>query len=193
MDHSVILSLMKNPKGQKGEMMYPVFKNFIMLGKLTYFHFYQGGKENYPLIGDQGATLLVRKLLLLRPPYLYEGDVVVMRHPEIPQSFLVRRLVATEGREMMSTDEKDEPFILKKGHGWFLSENTSLEPKEAYDSRTFGPHPIRSIVGRVIYCMRTAEDHEVVRNNPESQTRDAPVLNMELDIEEMAKFNPARK
>lgn len=36
--------------------------------------------------------------------------------------------------------------------------------QEAYDSRTFGPVSTADIVGRAIYCLRTAVDHGPVRN-----------------------------
>jgi len=36
--------------------------------------------------------------------------------------------------------------------------------KEAYDSRTFGPISMADIVGRAIYCLRTAVDHGPVSN-----------------------------
>lgn len=57
------------------------------------------------------------------------GDVVVFKDPENPESYLVRRLAATEGYEMVSTDDKDEPFTLEKDECWMLADNEKLKPK----------------------------------------------------------------
>lgn len=54
---------------------------------------------------------------------------MVVKEPEKPQNYLVRRLAAVEGYEMLSTDEKDEPFILKKDQCWLLADNEKLKPK----------------------------------------------------------------
>lgn len=54
---------------------------------------------------------------------------MVLRDPEKPRSFLVRRLAATAGYEMASTDEKDEPFTLGKDECWVLADNEKLKPK----------------------------------------------------------------
>ena len=52
-----------------------------------------------------------------------------MKDPEKPDNYLVRRLAAIEGYEMLSTDEKDEPFVLDKDECWVLADNESLKPK----------------------------------------------------------------
>jgi len=60
---------------------------------------------------------------------LYVGDVVVLKNPEKPEDYLVRRLAATEGYEMASTDEKDESFVLEKDQCWVVAENEKLKAK----------------------------------------------------------------
>lgn len=57
------------------------------------------------------------------------GDVVVVKDPEKSDNLLVRRLAAVEGYEMVSKDEKDEPFVLKKDQCWVLADNDTLKPK----------------------------------------------------------------
>ncbi|CAK9140617.1 unnamed protein product [Ilex paraguariensis] len=118
--------------------------------------------------------------------HVFVGDVVVMKNPENSDDYLVRRLAAMEGCELGSTDEKDEPFVLEKDQCWVLTDNENLKPKEASDSRTFGPVSITDIVGRVIYCLRTAVDHGPVQNSYFSMQKDSPVLQIELDVNEMA-------
>lgn len=54
---------------------------------------------------------------------------MVLKDPEKPDNYLVRRLAAIEGYEMLSTDEKDEPFVLDKDECWVLADNESLKPK----------------------------------------------------------------
>ncbi|XP_034692278.1 uncharacterized protein LOC117919253 [Vitis riparia] len=162
-----------------------VWKNLFQ-GKLTYLHWNKGG-EMAPTIGEQGGTLLVRKLPAADPTRVFVGDVVVLKDPEESDNFLVRRLAAVEGYEMGSTDEKDEPFVLEKDQCWVLSDNETLKPKQANDSRIFGPVPMSDIVGRVIYCLRTAVDHGRVQNSHFSMRKDTPVLEIELDVDEMAR------
>lgn len=57
------------------------------------------------------------------------GDVVVMKDPEKSDNYIVRRLAAIEGYEMVSTDEKDEPFVLDKDECWVLADNENMKPK----------------------------------------------------------------
>lgn len=55
--------------------------------------------------------------------------MVVLKDPEDSTNLLVRRLAATEGYEMASTDSKDEPFVLEKDQCWVLADNNNLKPK----------------------------------------------------------------
>ncbi|KAG9145003.1 hypothetical protein Leryth_017461 [Lithospermum erythrorhizon] len=103
------------------------------------------------------------------------------------ENFLVRRLAAVEGDEMISTDEKDEPFVLEKDECWVVADNESIKPEEAKDSRTFGPVSTSSIVGRAIYSLRNAVDHGPINNSETSVLKDTSVLEFELDVDEMVK------
>ncbi|XP_011083030.1 uncharacterized protein LOC105165649 isoform X2 [Sesamum indicum] len=158
----------------------------VFVGRLTFLH-RNKGEEMAPTIGTHGGTLLVRKIPDANPMRVYVGDVVVLKDPMNSDKYLVRRLAAVEGYEMASTDENDEPFVLEKDQCWVLADNENLKPKEAYDSRTFGPVTMSDIVGRVIYCLRNAVDHGPVNNSRFSASQDSPVLEMELDVDEMAK------
>ncbi|XP_048232546.1 uncharacterized protein LOC8275979 isoform X2 [Ricinus communis] len=162
-----------------------VWKNLLQ-GRLTYLH-WNKGQEMAPIIGEQGGTLLVRKLPAANPTHVFVGDVVVVKDPDNTDNFLVRRLAAVEGYEMVSSDEKDEPFVLENDQCWVLADNEKLKPKEANDSRKFGPVPMSGIVGRVIYCLRTAVDHGPVQNSHFSMRKDSPVLEVELDVDEMVR------
>ncbi|XP_008447254.1 uncharacterized protein LOC103489739 isoform X2 [Cucumis melo] len=191
LEFSVSLSW-KNYKGGRitdREVGDAVWKNLLQ-GKLTYLHWIKG-QEMAPTVGEAGGTLLVRKLPDANPTSVYVGDVVVVKEPEKPENYLVRRLAAVEGHEMLSTDEKDQPFTLEKDQCWLLADNEKLKPKEAYDSRTFGPVSMSDIVGRAIYCLRSAVDHGPVQNSNFSMKRDSPILEIELDVDEMAKNHKA--
>ncbi|KAB5568259.1 hypothetical protein DKX38_002052 [Salix brachista] len=213
-DYSLSLSY-KSYKGgiiNSKEVYDTVWKNLFQ-GKLTYLH-WNKGQEMAPTVGEQGGTLLVRKLPSADPMTIsmnvvvhmrgrglavmrkvikrvFVGDVVLLKDPEKSDNFLVRRLAAIEGYEMVSTEEKDDPFVLDKDECWVLADNDKLKPKEANDSRTFGPISISNIVGRVIYCLQTAVDHGPVQNSHFSMRKDSPVLEVELDVEEMAKNHKA--
>ncbi|TKY62356.1 Mitochondrial inner membrane protease subunit 1 [Spatholobus suberectus] len=162
----------------------------ILLRKLTYLYRNEGDQVTPASIG-KGETLLVRKLPIADPKHVSVGDLVVLKNPEKADNYLVRRLTAIEGYEMVSTDDKDEPFVLEKDQCWVEAENKSLKPKEAKDSRSFGPVNITDIVGRVLYRLRTCVDHGCVRNSHSSMLKDWPVLAVELDVEEMSKNHKA--
>ncbi|XP_031474652.1 uncharacterized protein LOC116246887 [Nymphaea colorata] len=165
-----------------------VWKNLLQ-GRLTYLHLNRG-EQMAPTIPGQSGALLVRKLPAVDPTRVFVGDVVVVRDPEKSGHYLVRRLSAIEGYEMVSKDEKETPFILDKDECWVLADNEALNPKEAHDSRTFGPVRIGDIVGRVIYYMQTAVDHGPVQNSHFGMQKDSPVLAVELDVDEMARRMP---
>ncbi|KAL4337077.1 hypothetical protein AHAS_Ahas12G0074100 [Arachis hypogaea] len=191
LEYSVSLSW-KNYKGghiTDREVGDVVWKNFFQ-GKLTYTH-WNKGEEMAPTIAGKAATLLVRKLPNPDPTHVFVGDVVVMKDPQKPDNYLVRRLMAVEGYEMVSTDEKEEPFVLDKDQCWVVADNEKLKAKEANDSRTFGPVQMTDIVGRVIYCLRSAVDHGRVHNSHFGMRKDLPVLEVELDVDEMAKSHKA--
>ncbi|KAL0927711.1 hypothetical protein M5K25_001912 [Dendrobium thyrsiflorum] len=140
------------------------------------------GRENPE---EVSLDIIMKKRSPLRQVFI--GDVVVMKDPEKPNDCIVRRLAAVEGYEMASKNEKDEPFILEKDQCWVLSDDESLKPKEARDSRLFGPVPMSGILGRVIYAMRSAVDHGPVQNSHLAMDKDTSVLSVELDVDEMAK------
>ncbi|KAF5459379.1 hypothetical protein F2P56_023331, partial [Juglans regia] len=125
------------------------------------------------------------------PGYVFTGDVVLLRDPmKSHNNFLVRRLAGIGGyHEMVSKDEKEEPFVLENNQCWVSSDNENLKPEEANDSRNFGPVPLRNIVGRVIYSMRTVGDHGPVQNSNSSMEVDSKVLEIELDVDEMTKIH----
>ncbi|XP_073106224.1 mitochondrial ATP-independent inner membrane protease subunit 2 isoform X1 [Elaeis guineensis] len=179
--------MMKYHAGQikRGELYDAVWKNFFQ-GKLTCLHWNKGEEMAPTIAGDRG-TLLVRKIAIPAPMQVFVGDVVLLKDPERPDDYLVRRLAAIEDYEMISTDEKDAPFILEKDQCWVLSDNESLKPKEARDSRLFGPIPMTDIVGRVVYALRSAVDHGPVQNSRLAMNEDSSVLAVELDVDEMVK------
>ncbi|CAN1270462.1 Mitochondrial inner membrane protease subunit 1 [Linum perenne] len=171
------------------EIANTIWKNLFQ-GRLTYL-LWNKGPEMAPTVGDEGGTLLVRKLPAADPTRVFVGDVVVLKDPSQEDGYLVRRLAAVEGYEMVSNDEKDEPFVLDREECWVVADNEKLKAKEANDSRKFGPVPMSNIVGRAIYCLRTAVDHGPVQNSEFSMGKDLPVLEVELDVEEMAKNHKA--
>ncbi|XVF21575.1 hypothetical protein REPUB_Repub12eG0101400 [Reevesia pubescens] len=185
LEYSFTLSWKSYKRGQISdrELQDAVWKNLFQ-GKLTYLH-WNKGEAMAPTIGEQGGTLLVRKIPAADPSRVFVGDVVVLKDPDNSDNYLVRRLAATAGYEMVSKNEKDEPFVLEKDQCWVLADNENLKPKEAKDSRLFGPVPMTGIVGRVIYCLRTAVDHGPVQNSHYSMQKDSPVLEVELDVDDM--------
>jgi len=60
---------------------------------------------------------------------VFVGDVILLKDPEKSDDLIIRRLAALEGYEMVSSDEKDEPFVLEKDQCWVLADNQVLKPK----------------------------------------------------------------
>ncbi|KAL3644971.1 hypothetical protein CASFOL_010151 [Castilleja foliolosa] len=190
-EYSISIGKKAYTQGQiaETEILDTICRN-IFHGKLTFLT-WNKGEEMAPVIGDSGGTLLVRKIPTADPMQVHIGDVVVVKDPTNSSKYIVRRLAATEGYELASTDEKDEPFVLEKDQCWVLADNKDLKSTEAHDSRTFGPVTMGDIVGRVIYCLRNAVDHGPVDNSHHSKKQDLPVLEVELDVNEMAKNHKA--
>ncbi|BBN19858.1 hypothetical protein MPTK1_8g14280 [Marchantia polymorpha subsp. ruderalis] len=158
----------------------------VMRERLTYKYLVQG-EEMAPTFASQGENVLVRSITSPSARSVYVSDVVMLRHPTDPSRKLVRRVAAVEGDEMLSTDDKDEPFQLERGQCWVLCDNPSVGAKEAQDSRTFGPLPVSNIEGRVIYFSRSSVDHGPVLNSDEAMEEDSAVLAMELDVDELTR------
>ncbi|CAN7036298.1 unnamed protein product [Brassica rapa subsp. trilocularis] len=207
LEYSLTLSLKNHTKGRviDQEFIGVVMKN-LLYGRITYLHSVKG-EGMAPTMGPHDNTLLVRKLpdvdtryvldfyahldvfVFCLSRYVSVGDAIVLKDPNETHKYLVRRLAALEGSEMVSSDEKDKPFLLKKDQCWVVAENKEMKSKEAYDSRSFGPVSLADIVGRAIYCMRTAVDHGPVMNF--SMQEDSPILAVELDVDELAKDHKA--
>lgn len=192
LEYSLTLSLKshRREKLSDRELIQIIFKN-LFHGKITYLHSGKG-PEMSPTMAAHENTLLVRKIPIANTRYLFVGDAVVLKDPNDIDKYLVRRLAAVEGFEMVSGDAKEEPFVLDKDQCWVVAENKDIKPKEAYDSRTFGPVSTADIVGRAIYCLRTAVDHGPVRNSHTAMGQDSPILAVELDVDEMAKNHKAQ-
>jgi hypothetical protein len=60
---------------------------------------------------------------------VFVGDIVLLKDPEKSDDLIVRRLAAVEGYEIVSTDEKDEPFVLDKDQCWVVADNQALKAK----------------------------------------------------------------
>jgi inner membrane protease subunit 1 len=124
---------------------------------------------------------------------IFDGDVVALNSPlsgpRDAHHVIVRRVAALEGDEMVSDDPECEPFRIPKDHAWVLADNETLEPKEAIDSRVFGPIPMQSILGRVIYAAHSATNHGYVENSIDAMELDAPVLEAELDMDRLLHNN----
>ncbi|XP_042015909.1 uncharacterized protein LOC121763879 [Salvia splendens] len=159
-------------------------------GRLTFLH-WNKGKEMEPNNWDSWWNSSCSENSRPDPMSVHVGDVVVMKDPKNSAKFLIRRLAAIEGDEMASKDAVDEPFVLEEDQCWVLADNDKLKPKQAYDSRIFGPVTMTSIVGRAIYCVRNDVDHGPVKNSEYSTTKDSPVLEFELDVDEILKNRKA--
>jgi hypothetical protein len=122
------------------------------------------------------------------------GDVVAFIHPdtvaksEHEQVVLIRRVAALAGDLLESVLPENEntetkTFQLPKNKAWVVADNPATD---APDSRNFGPIAIDTIVGRVVYHVRSSIDHGTVGNNPLSVDEDAAVVAAEVDANVIA-------
>ncbi|WVZ73215.1 hypothetical protein U9M48_021555 [Paspalum notatum var. saurae] len=187
MHYSADVALRRCYAGQVGiEELAGCLHRSLFQEKLTSVHWVHNVKsEMSPTIHSKdGAAILVRKLPHYpNPPGVFVGDTVVFRDPCRRSQYLFRRVAAIEGCEMLSTDEKDEPFVLAHNHCWVLVDNPSLTPKTVRDSRSFGPVPLTAIYGRAIYSLMTSADHGPIQNSCRAMEQDSPVLALELDLD----------
>ncbi|KAM3373012.1 hypothetical protein ACQJBY_013967 [Aegilops geniculata] len=132
-EYSISLSWKKYTVGQinSTEMTDAIWKSFFQ-GKLTFPQWIKGGEAMAPVVAPTGGTVLVRKLATLSPKELFVGDIVLLKDPEKSDDLIVRRLAAVQGYEMVSTDEKDEPFVLDKDECWVMADNQELKAKVWY-------------------------------------------------------------
>lgn len=70
-----------------------------------------------------------------------------------------------------------------------LADNESLSVKDAVDSRVFGPLHLNKIIGRVIYSAKSRSDHGCIENSQQAMEADAPILEAELEIDNLFQNN----
>eukprot|EP00898_Chlorokybus_atmophyticus_P006463 jgi/Chlat1/6818/Chrsp51S06503 len=131
--------------------------------------------------------LLVRSIPRPSTRNVFVGDCVALKSPLKDGEHMVRRVVAIEGDEMVSSEESQEPFQLDRDLCWVLADNPARSPAEATDSRTFGPLQLSRILGRAIYCARSVTDHSHIENSERAAAADSAVLTAELDVEDLVK------
>ena len=154
-----------------------------------------GGTAMLPTLNRQAESssdalerLLVRWLPRASGRSVFVGDVVAVQSSG-SEGLFVRRIAAVEGDEMVSEKPDDKAFILPQGQCWVLADNEQLSHTEVTDSRSLGPLPFQQIVGRVLYALRSSTDHNVVENSDAAMAADGPVLQAELDLDELSNPN----
>mmetsp|Transcript_11755 Transcript_11755/g.33232 ORF Transcript_11755/g.33232 Transcript_11755/m.33232 type:complete len:214 (+) Transcript_11755:364-1005(+) len=161
---------------------------------------YLAGNAMLPTLGQKtkgdspASTLASMEKLIVRQLHdpstesLFVGDVVAFTNPleaagAKKGGYLVRRIAACDGEEMVSSSPGEDSFTLEPGYCWVLADNMELPPSQARDSRLFGPVPMSSVLGRVVYYHRSATEHGMVQNSEPAHWMDEPVLQCELDPE----------
>ena len=102
---------------------------------------------------------------------------------------LVRRVAALGGDVLVDGDGPDAGTLpIPAGHAWLLADAAgTLPPAAAPDSRTFGPVPLSSILGRIIYAAASPVDHgPVLSGSAASASDDAEVVTAELCVDDLA-------
>jgi signal peptidase I len=118
--------------------LYPLLAvAFLKAEALEAFRIPQASMAPTILPGDR---LLVRKWGW-RPEDARVGDVVVFRSPEAGGPHYIKRVAGLPG------DRIEDQRVVPAGHVWVLGDNA----ENSRDSRAFGPVPVTSLLGPVIY------------------------------------------
>lgn len=109
------------------------------------------GRSMQPTLNPDGY--LVADVLLLNKigvwNYKYKhGDVVVLRSPEAPREWLVKRLIALQG-DWVTVPGTYDICQIPKGHCWVEGDNGAVSS----DSKNFGPVAIGLLEGRVTHIV----------------------------------------
>jgi nickel-type superoxide dismutase maturation protease len=80
-------------------------------------------------------------VVAVRPTPIRKGDIVVVRHPDLPEREIVKRVTGVPGEEA-------HPGRTLRPDEWFV---TGDNADASTDSRTLGPVPTSAIVGRVLF------------------------------------------
>lgn len=93
----------------------------------------------------KGDIVFIEKLSA--PAYAFSrGDVVVVRSPEEPNQWMVKRLIALQG-DWINVPGSYEILQIPRGRCWVEGDNGHV----SLDSRTFGPIPMALVKGRVTH------------------------------------------
>lgn len=116
------------------------------------------------------------------------GDVVAFNSPlsHSGTHVMVRRIAAMEHQELISDCPSDDPLVIPEGHFWVLADNPDVQPPDVVDSRTLGFVPLTNIIGRIIYQVQSRNNHGRVHNSVEADMVDTPVVEQEVDVDELA-------
>ncbi|CEG43507.1 RxLR-like protein [Plasmopara halstedii] len=120
------------------------------------------GRSMQPVLNDGLTQDVVRDRVLLdkfsiQVRHRYErGDVVVLKSPESPGQYLIKRLVALEGD--LVTDRKGGHRIVPVGKCWIEGDNPAISE----DSDSFGPVPLALIDSRVVAVLWPPSEMKLV-------------------------------
>jgi len=158
------------------------------------------GAAMIPSINQEAAAnknayekLVIRNLPRPSARSVAVGDIIAFKSPlDVKQEHvMVRRVAASEHTPMISEQDDEESFKIPVGHCWVLADNEELQPPDVIDSRSFGYLPYSSILGRVIYRLRTKADHGILINSVQAAEQDGVLVDEEVDLDKLAENMPS--
>jgi len=100
------------------------------------------GRSMEPEIMDGNWVLISRNVREIE-----RNDVVLLRSPQNPNEFLVKRVTKLEGEPMRTLNPVNRKPWVPRGHVWIEGDNK----ESSLDSREYGPVSKGLITGKVIY------------------------------------------
>ncbi|EKX46705.1 hypothetical protein GUITHDRAFT_86641 [Guillardia theta CCMP2712] len=106
------------------------------------------GGSMQPVLNPKGSTTRDRVLLdkfTIRMARYKRGDVCLLKSPDKPNSWIVKRLIALEGDKVKTDSQGIVP--VPQGFCWIEGDNED----NSIDSKQLGPVPLALIHGRVTH------------------------------------------
>ncbi|KAI3915819.1 hypothetical protein MKX01_013275 [Papaver californicum] len=137
------------------------FDKTLLAGKVMCFvhvtntyictHVLPHGPSMLPTLNLTGDWILSEKISI-RLGKVHNGDIVIVRSPENPRKFIVKRIMGMEGDTVTyivnpKNSEKCRTITVPKGHVWIQGDNIY----SSNDSRHFGSIPYGLVQGKVFF------------------------------------------
>ena len=151
-----------------------LFPSCTLIELLAYTMQTVGGPSMYPTYPTNKGTAFADRRARLGHD-LAIGDIVQFKHPNLPHSYGIKRVVGLPGDYVcrdpafgVVVGEEGEMLRVPEGHMWVVGDNLGL----SRDSRWFGAVPLGLVVGRSVAFYNEKTGFRRVRRGLQRVTED---------------------